>query len=352
MDHSDRGDQRPILAVVADNTRIHSQLLADVLKRDRRIQVVRAVSSARELFEIAKKLLVHVAIISCDLDEKPSGGFEILRELHRSWPAMRGVMLLDSSKREMVVEAFRAGASGIFSKHESSRSLCKCVRCVHDGQIWANSKELTFALEALTATRSVRAVDSKGISLLSKRELEVVRALAEGLTNREIGDRLGLSKHTVKNYLLRIFDKVGVSNRMELLFLTLSPSAANDQPTGYESESEGAFAGHPEAAPRGVPSARSKMAQIRKDGIGMHQDPESAYMWCLLSEGTNLDARDQIIALRKKIADSMTEEQILAAEQKAAEWSHSSESKKPSSSTPACDVVRLSEEEPKLFSAD
>jgi DNA-binding CsgD family transcriptional regulator len=61
-----------------------------------------------------------------------------------------------------------------------------------------------------------------GLNLLSHRELQVVHYLAEGLTNREIGDRLGLSRHTIKNYLLKIFDKLGVCNRVELLFLTLS----------------------------------------------------------------------------------------------------------------------------------
>jgi DNA-binding CsgD family transcriptional regulator len=64
------------------------------------------------------------------------------------------------------------------------------------------------------------------LSLLSRREQQVVHCLAEGLTNREIGARLGLSRHTVKNYLLKIFDKLGVSNRVELLFLTLSQPAS------------------------------------------------------------------------------------------------------------------------------
>ena len=69
---------------------------------------------------------------------------------------------------------------------------------------------------------TVRAVDANGLNLLSKRELEVVRCLAEGLTNREIADRLGLSQHTIKNYLFRVFDKLGVSSRLELLFMTLA----------------------------------------------------------------------------------------------------------------------------------
>jgi DNA-binding CsgD family transcriptional regulator len=131
-------------------------------------------------------------------------------------------MLLDSSKREAVLQAFRSGARGIFSRHDSVETLCKCVRTVHQGQVWANSQQMSYAVEALASSPTVRAVDANGLNLLSKRELDVVRSLAEGLTNREIAERLGLSQHTIKNYLFRVFDKLGVSSRLELLFMTLA----------------------------------------------------------------------------------------------------------------------------------
>ena len=67
---------------------------------------------------------------------------------------------------------------------------------------------------------------ANGLSLLSKREMDVVRSLAEGLTNREIAQRLGLSQHTIKNYLFRVYDKLGVSSRLELLFMTLTQAGA------------------------------------------------------------------------------------------------------------------------------
>ena len=85
---------------------------------------------------------------------------------------------------------------------------------------------MSFAVEALAASPVVRAVDANGLSLLSKREMDVVRSLAEGLTNREIAERLGLSQHTIKNYLFRVYDKLGVSSRLELLFMTLTQAGA------------------------------------------------------------------------------------------------------------------------------
>ena len=165
-------------------------------------------------------------MLSSNLDEEPLRGFELLRQLRASDPGILAIMLLDSSKRETVLQAFRAGARGIFSRHDSVEILSKCIRSVRAGQIWANSQQMSFAVEALATSPVVRAVDANGLSLLSKREMDVVRSLAEGLTNREIADRLGLSQHTIKNYLFRVYDKLGVSSRLELLFMTLTQAVA------------------------------------------------------------------------------------------------------------------------------
>ena len=133
---------------------------------------------------------------------------------------------MDSSNDEMVLSAFRSGARGIFGKNEPVEVLRQCIRCVHQGQIWANSRELSLAVEALASAPTVRSVDARGLSLLSKREIQVVHCLAEGLSNREIAQRLQLSQHTVKNHLFRIFDKLGVSSRIELLHMTLKPGGS------------------------------------------------------------------------------------------------------------------------------
>lgn len=222
-------NQGPIHVLVGDNSRIHSHLLADALKRDHRLRIVGSASSSREFLEIGSLHRPDVAIVSASLDDDPVGGMVTLREFHDTHRDIPAIMLLDSSKREIVLDAFRSGARGIFSKHESLETLCKCVRVVYEGQVWASSGELKFALEALSSAPTIRTVNTGGLKLLSRRELQVVHCLAEGLTNREIGSRLGLSRHTIKNYLLKIFDKLGVSNRVELLFLTLSQSSATEK---------------------------------------------------------------------------------------------------------------------------
>jgi len=215
-----------IRVLVADDTRIHTQLLTDALRRDRQLEVVSPPALSRDLVETVKLHKVSVVVLSSNLDEEPLRGFELLRELRASDPGIPAIMLLDSSKKETVLQAFRAGARGIFSRHDSVEILSKCIRSVYEGQIWANSEQLAFAVEALASSPEVRAVDANGLSLLSKREMDVVRSLAEGLTNREIAERLGLSQHTIKNYLFRVYDKLGVSSRLELLFMTLTQAGA------------------------------------------------------------------------------------------------------------------------------
>jgi DNA-binding NarL/FixJ family response regulator len=285
-----------IRIVVAANSRIHAELLAEVVQRDRTIQVVGCASSSREVFEIAAKSSIDVAVISSQLDEQPDGGFQALLELRSAHPGLRAIMLLDSAKRQSVVNAFRAGAKGIFSKNSPLTSLRKCIRCVHEGQIWASHEELGLAFDALTGAPAIRAIDAQGVSLLTKREQAVVECVAEGLTTQEIAQRLQLSRHTVKNYLTRIFDKLGVSNRMELLFFVLARSPLNGKSTGSHATFELELA----------------------EGTQVPRDPTAAYIWCLLNEKTILKTGKKIAATKKKLEASMTREQIFDAESQAA----------------------------------
>jgi two-component system nitrate/nitrite response regulator NarL len=211
-----------IRVLAADATRMNSQLLAAALERDKRFEVLDPVSDARGIVAAVAKEKPAVVVISAELDEDKRKGFEVARELHSLHVETRVVMLLDSSERSQVVEAFRTGARGVFCRSESLMSLARCIQCVSAGQIWANSRELRYLLEALGEALPLRVIDARGAALLSRREVEVVRCVAEGLSNREIAQRLGLTEHTVKNYLFRIFDKLGVSKRVEVVLYAYS----------------------------------------------------------------------------------------------------------------------------------
>lgn len=211
-----------IRVLAVDSNIMNSQLLATALERDDRFKVLEAPPDAPGIIATITEEKPSVVIIGAEIDGNPRKGFELVRELRGSCPETRAVMLLDSSERKLVVEAFRAGARGVFSRNGSLKLLAKCICCVSQGQIWANSDELRFLLDALGEALPLRVIDAKGTELLSRREQEVVRCVAEGMSNREIAQRLGLTEHTVKNYLFRIFDKLGVSKRVEVVLYAYS----------------------------------------------------------------------------------------------------------------------------------
>lgn len=211
-----------IRVLAADSTPMASQLLASALERDERFQVLEPVSDAPGIVAAVQREKPAVILVSAEIDGEPRRGLQLVREIISARPETRVVVLLDSSERSLVVEAFRAGARGVFCRSEALRSLTKCIYCVSQGQIWANSAQLRFLIEALGDALPVRAIDTRGAALLSRREQEVVRCVAEGLSNREIAQRLSLTEHTVKNYLFRIFDKLGVSKRVEVVLFAYS----------------------------------------------------------------------------------------------------------------------------------
>jgi DNA-binding NarL/FixJ family response regulator len=318
--------------VVADSTRIHTQLLADALRSDRGLQVVAAASNSEELLAAVTRVPIDVVVISHNLDDQPGYGAQVLREMRALRPQIKGVILLDSSNPEEILECFRAGAKGIFSKHERIESLGKCIRDVHEGQIWARSVDLDHALEALANSPLVRSTNHKGIELLSARERQVIQHVAGGMSNREIAAALKLSPHTVKNYLFRIFDKLGVSSRTELLYLTMAQSQAVPPGSNGESNPLGADI---EAAEAGDPSAQLRMAEHfsrmtdkdkDSDSVEDGQVPSSpsasvsAYMWYLLAEKMALPMLDQIETGKEIIRPAMSSEQIAEAESRAATW--------------------------------
>lgn len=302
---------------VADSSRIHTQLLCDALKRDPELEVIESGSRSGALIAEAVASEIDVLLISATLDEQPMRGLELLRELRSVCPRICAAVLMDSYKRELILEAFRAGARGIFSRQDSVEMLSKCVRSLHDGQIWANSREMALAVEALSSEHSIRMTNSNALGLLTKREVEIVECVAEGFTNRQIAERLKLSQHTIKNYLFRIFDKLGVSSRVELLFMTLGQMAnvpdLAELLVGKDRGDGVSFALCKKAAEQDVPAAQMALAQMYWTRRSDPANLVHSYMWYLI-------AADQLSKARIKVGKSITPEQRIEAEKRAAAW--------------------------------
>ena len=211
-----------ISLLIAEHSRMGCQLMEAALQSYPHISVAASIVESGEILDVFENTRPDICVISSSLKDGVSGGFRVARELHDNFRQAKSIMLLDSSERNLVVEAFRSGACGVFSRDESFELLPRCVQKVHEGQVWANSQQLKFAMEALASAAPSAIVDAKGVHLLTKRELSVVTLVAEGRSNKDISQELRLSEHTVRNYLFRIYNKLGVSTRLELAVYALN----------------------------------------------------------------------------------------------------------------------------------
>jgi DNA-binding NarL/FixJ family response regulator len=214
-------DQSPTL-VIADASRMGCQLLADTIQRRSHFRVAGSVTTREELISVVSELQPDIAVISWRLTDGASAGLLALQELRALQARTRVIMLLDADQPKLVVEAFRNGARGIFYRTGATTELRKCIQCVYKGEIWANNTQLEHILEALMQAPAPKLAKIAITTALSKREEEIAELVAAGLSNREVAQRLSLSQHTVKNYLFRVFEKLGISTRIELVLYVLS----------------------------------------------------------------------------------------------------------------------------------
>ena len=228
-DEASGGASGPVRVIVADTTRMGTQLILEALGQDDRFNIAGVLAAPEEFGAVASDFKPHIAVIGTGAIGDARKGFDLLRHTQARHPKLQGVMLLDSSTREVVVEAFRAGARGVICRDDGLDALRKCLYAVYLGQIWATSAQLGFVLEAFSHRWVPQTIlDSNGRGLLSKRELDVVRCVSEGMTNRQVASHLALSEHTVKNYIFRTFDKLGVSNRAELILYAINHSCTEE----------------------------------------------------------------------------------------------------------------------------
>lgn len=205
-----------VLVIAADL--MTARLLASDLRQHARFHITECTPDADAISScLTENSACMLITLGDESKETIWDQLSLLTYLRSQYPNARSVVLLDDSSHEFIAEVFRAGAKGVFSRAEyDAELLCRCIRCVSSGQIWANSEQLGLVLDAFAEHPSFRLVNTEGAHLLTRREEDVVRLVEEGMTNRQIAEELQLSEHTIRNNIFRIFDKLGVSTRVEL----------------------------------------------------------------------------------------------------------------------------------------
>jgi DNA-binding NarL/FixJ family response regulator len=259
----------------------------------------------------------RVALISADLDSVAKKGFQIARNLQGRHPSIHIVMLLETSSRESVIAAFRCGAAGVFCRKDPLPELPTCIERADQGELWVSSSQSQFLLEALRSAPSFDGIEAAKIDLLSPRELQVAEAAAQGQSNKQIANQLALSEHTIKNYLIRVFEKLGVSNRFELLFLLFSErnDGASTGRVGLISvEIANSIETYLKNAQEGVVAAQFIVGLAHLEGYGVEKDERSAYYWLRMAEENSSTIRSRSHALVEELRSIVNEDDIAAAE--------------------------------------
>lgn len=220
-------EARPLRLLISDRTALGCELMLLSLSRRRDLigSVVCATSSG-ELERVARTQQPDIALVSAALSDGPLAGFRVLPSLQNYLPKCPVIVLLDDNDEELAIDAFRARVRGVFYRAEPMEQLVKCIEHVRQGEIWVRQRELRVIFDAFAECSPFVGLASTDYQL-NDREVMVARLVATGQTNRQIGRRLNLSEHTVKNYLYRVFEKVGVSSRVELAVLMMNDPVRN-----------------------------------------------------------------------------------------------------------------------------
>ena len=215
---------RRISVVIADADRMSAHLIADGLARGRHdISIVAVSNTSTDTIRQLESTQPDVALINAHLDDGPLTGYQVLQHLQLICHKTVAIMMIPGADRDLVIDAFRGGARGVFARIQSIKLLSKCIRTVHGGQIWADNQDLDYLLKFLTQLKPLRVLRTGGgMNRLTPREVDVVHLLAEGMSTREISLKLMLTEHTVRNYLSSIYDKLGVSTRVELALYAIT----------------------------------------------------------------------------------------------------------------------------------
>lgn len=206
-----------IRVLVVDDHTIFREGLCKLLEAEEDISVVGQARSGAECLGLVGKLKPDVVLL--DLKMPDRDGLGVLGELGGREGGTRVIVLTASEDERDYVEAVRRGASGIVLKQAATERLLEGIRKVYRGEMWIDQRVAADVVKAITRPAIPPGGGEKAV--LTAREQEIVALVTRGFRNKEIAEKLFISEQTVKNHLHNIFDKLGVSDRLELALYAL-----------------------------------------------------------------------------------------------------------------------------------
>ncbi len=220
--------KQKIRIVVADDHPIFRDGLCRLLALEEDFEVVAQAQDGRQVLEILQQLEPDILLL--DLKMPGLDGLATLQRLQAARNKTRVIVLTASDDKNEFVQAMKLGTSGIVLKQTATELLIKSIRKVHAGEIWLDSHTTAAVIRQFVAAEEAAAppppppppqqaqsaTRDRERSPLSQREREIVALVAQGFKNKEMAEKMFISEQTVKNHLHNIFDKLGVSDRLEL----------------------------------------------------------------------------------------------------------------------------------------
>jgi DNA-binding NarL/FixJ family response regulator len=200
--------------LIADNHAIFRAALRKVLESEPGFHVVGEAGDVEDAVALTKQLQPDILLVKLALPGIL--GVEAVRELNTQGAPWRIILMSAAAVNAELADALHIGARAIIKKDSSVRVLFQCIRAVLNGECWVGTKGVVDPAEFRLAGAPAGSGKLTGNFGLTRRELQVIGAVLAGYGNREIAQRLGISRDTTKHHLSNIFDKLGVSNRLEL----------------------------------------------------------------------------------------------------------------------------------------
>ena len=216
---SDDSGLDTIRVLLVDDQNLFRDGIANLLGAQPDMKIVGCADAPQSAVEMLRRLNPDVALVGWPASSL--NGQRIFVAIHEAKLKTRVIMLVNGEAKEDFVEAVRQGCCGIVPKQTSTELLIKSIRKVHAGEFWLDrltTADLIRRLARKNATTNIGArlgLRQQG-AVLSNREREIVILVAQGFKNKEMAERMFISEQTVKNHLHNIFDKLGVSDRLEL----------------------------------------------------------------------------------------------------------------------------------------
>lgn len=209
---------KPVRVVLADDDPIVRDVLRNMLQQNHTCEVLAEAQDGREAITAVRQHKPDLLLLDLLMPNLP--GLEALREITDTDPQLRTVVLTSSITKRQIVEALQLGARGIILKNSLAR-LFECVDAVRNGEYWIDGQRTSNVMQILQQLMSEQQKGPRNTFGLTEREMEVVRLVCEGLGNKEIADRLQIAGETVKRHMTNIFNKVGMSSRLELALFAI-----------------------------------------------------------------------------------------------------------------------------------